>query len=65
MRIIAGAAKGRVLRAPKGPKTRPMMDRVKEAIFSALASRVEGAAVLDLYAGSGSLGLEALSKGAQ
>jgi len=65
MRIIAGAAKGRTLRAPKGSKTRPMMDRAKEAIFSALAAKVEDAAVLDLYAGTGSLGLEALSRGAR
>lgn len=65
MRIIAGAAKGRTLRAPKGAKTRPMMDRAKEAIFSSLAAEVEDAAVLDLYAGSGSLGLEALSRGAR
>lgn len=65
MRIIAGAAKGRTLRAPKGSQTRPMMDRAKEAIFSALAAKVEDAAVLDLYAGSGSLGLEALSRGAR
>ncbi len=65
MRIIAGAAKGRILQAPKGPKTRPMMDRAKEAIFSALSGVVEDAAVLDLYAGSGSLGLEALSRGAR
>lgn len=65
MRIIAGAAKGRPLRAPKGPKTRPMMDRAKEAIFSMLGPAVEDAAVLDLFAGSGSLGLEALSRGAR
>ena len=65
MRIIAGAAKGRRLKAPKGPETRPMMDRAKEAIFSSLGATVTGAAVLDLYAGSGSLGLEALSRGAR
>ena len=63
MRVIAGLAKGRVLRAP-GEGTRPMMDRVREALFSSLGARVEGAGVLDLYAGSGSLGLEALSRGA-
>jgi 16S rRNA (guanine966-N2)-methyltransferase len=64
MRIIAGAAKGRRLRSPRGGDTRPMMDRVREAIFSSLGTRVPGARVLDLYAGSGSLGLEALSRGA-
>lgn len=65
MRIIAGAAKGRRLRAPKGPKTRPMTDRVKEALFSILGGDVVDVDVLDLYAGSGSLGLEALSRGAR
>lgn len=64
MRIIAGVAKGRALKGPRGPKTRPMMDRAKEAIFSMLGPQVPGSAVLDLYAGSGSLGLEALSRGA-
>ena len=63
MRIIAGAAKGRKLDAPK-TGTRPMTGRAKESIFSILASRVAGARVLDLYAGSGSLGLEAMSRGA-
>lgn len=64
MRIVGGSARGRRLKAPKGSETRPMMDRAKEAIFSSLGAAVEGAAVLDLYAGSGSLGLEALSRGA-
>jgi 16S rRNA (guanine966-N2)-methyltransferase len=64
MRIIAGIAKGRPLTAPKGPRTRPMMDRAKEAIFSMLAPEIEDSRVLDLYAGSGSMGLEALSRGA-
>ena len=64
MRIVAGTARGRRLKAPRGQGTRPMMDRVKEAIFSSLGSAVDGAVVLDLYAGSGSLGLEALSRGA-
>ncbi|WKZ82562.1 MAG: RsmD family RNA methyltransferase [Acidimicrobiia bacterium] len=64
MRIIGGVAGGRRLKGPRSPDTRPMMDRAKEAIFSALGDRVRGAAVLDLYAGSGSLGLEALSRGA-
>ncbi len=65
MRIIAGIAKGRRLLAPRGASTRPMMDRAREGLFSSLGESVEGAAVLDLYAGSGSLGLEALSRGAE
>lgn len=64
MRIIAGQAKGRRLRGPRGDATRPLTDRAKEALFSSLGSAVDGAAVLDLYAGSGQLGLEALSRGA-
>lgn len=64
MRIIAGAAKGRRLVGPKGSGTRPFMDRAKEALFSSLGEWVLDARVLDLYAGSGSLGLEALSRGA-
>lgn len=64
MRIIAGTARGRRLKAPPGLETRPMMDRAKEAVFSALGDAVSGAVVLDLYAGSGALGLEALSRGA-
>lgn len=64
MRIIAGVAKGRRLIGPKGDATRPMTDRAKEALFSTLAGKVVDARVLDLYAGSGSLGLEALSRGA-
>ena len=64
MRIIAGAAKGRRLRSPSGLGTRPMTERVREAVFSSIAPTVPGAAVLDLYAGTGSLGLEALSRGA-
>jgi 16S rRNA (guanine966-N2)-methyltransferase len=63
MRIIAGVAKGRRLLAPRAG-TRPMMDRAREGLFSSLGERVAGARVLDLYAGSGSLGLEALSRGA-
>ncbi|HEX2367763.1 MAG TPA: 16S rRNA (guanine(966)-N(2))-methyltransferase RsmD [Acidimicrobiia bacterium] len=63
MRIIAGAAKGRRLEAPRTPDTRPITDRAKESIFSSLGDRVSGARVLDLYAGSGAFGLEALSRG--
>lgn len=65
MRIIAGEAKGRPIKAPRGLGTRPMRDFVREAVFSILGRRSEGARVLDLFAGSGSLGLEALSRGAE
>lgn len=64
MRVIAGAAKGRRLVAPKGKGTRPTSDRVKEALFSAIQERLPDARVGDLYAGSGALGIEALSRGA-
>lgn len=64
MRIIAGEAKGRRIKAPRGRATRPMRDFVREAVFSMLGPRTGGARVLDLFAGSGSLGLEALSRGA-
>jgi 16S rRNA (guanine966-N2)-methyltransferase len=64
MRIITGAAKGRRLAAPDTERTRPATDRVREAVFSAIGTWVEDAEVLDLYAGSGSYGLEALSRGA-
>ena len=64
MRIIAGVAKGRVLKTPSGTGTRPMTGRAREAVFSSIASSIPGADVLDLYAGTGSLGLEALSRGA-
>ena len=63
VRIIAGIARGRQLLVP-GSGTRPMTGRAKESVFSILASRFDGARVLDLYAGSGALGLEALSRGA-
>jgi len=63
MRIIAGEAKGRRIGVPR-TGTRPFTGRAKEAVFSSLALRIPGANVLDLFAGSGSLGLEALSRGA-
>jgi len=63
MRIIAGTAKGRKLNSPKGSRTRPTSDRVREAIFSIVGELVVGARVLDLYAGTGAMGLEALSRG--
>ena len=64
LRIIGGLAGGRRLKSPPGLVTRPMTDRVREAVFSAIAGVLPGAHVLDLYAGTGSLGLEALSRGA-
>lgn len=64
MRIIAGSRRGRRLEAPRGLATRPMLDRVRESLFSTLMPWLPGARVLDLFAGSGSLGLEALSRGA-
>lgn len=64
MRVIAGEARGRRLRAPDTVGTRPATDRVREAVFSSLGSFVEGSRVADVYAGSGSFGLEALSRGA-
>ena len=65
MRVIAGQWRGRPLKAPPGAATRPTSDRVREALFSILAARVADARVLDLFAGSGALGIEALSRGAQ
>lgn len=64
MRVIAGNAKGRRLKVPKGLKTRPTGDRVKEAIFNIIAPDVAGSRFLDLFAGSGAMGIEALSRGA-
>jgi 16S rRNA (guanine966-N2)-methyltransferase len=64
VRIVAGKWRGRPLRAPKGLAVRPTADRVREAIFDILGEGVAGASVLDLFAGSGALGLEALSRGA-
>jgi 16S rRNA (guanine966-N2)-methyltransferase len=64
VRIIAGERKGHTIFAPRGRETRPTSDRVRENIFNIVAPWVEGARVLDLYAGSGAMGLEALSRGA-
>jgi 16S rRNA (guanine(966)-N(2))-methyltransferase RsmD len=62
--VIAGRWGGRRLQAPPGDATRPTADRVRESLFAVLEDRVPGARVLDLFAGSGALGLEALSRGA-
>ena len=64
MRVIAGVARGMPLVAPRDRGTRPITDRVKETLFGILGERVPGARVLDLYAGSGAIGIEALSRGA-
>jgi 16S rRNA (guanine966-N2)-methyltransferase len=65
MRIIAGERKGHTIWAPKGLETRPTSDRVRENVFNIVLPWVEGSRVLDLYAGSGAMGLEALSRGAR
>ena len=64
MRIIAGTARGRILKSLRGRELRPTMDRVREALFAVLTPRIVGARFLDLYAGAGTVGLEALSRGA-
>jgi len=65
LRVIAGIAKRRQLKAPRGLKVRPTADRVKEALFNILGSLVKGSSFLDLFAGTGSVGIEALSRGAE
>jgi 16S rRNA (guanine966-N2)-methyltransferase len=65
MRVIAGSAKGTPLQAVPGTGTRPISDRVKESVFNILGADIDGACVLDLYAGTGSVGIEALSRGAE
>jgi len=65
MRIIAGKAKGVRLSAPKGVEIRPTLDRVREALFSIIGLRIEDTAFLDLFAGTGANGIEALSRGAR
>jgi 16S rRNA (guanine966-N2)-methyltransferase len=64
MRVIAGTARGRRLKAPPGRTTRPTSDRVREALFSSLRDDTAGARILDLFAGTGAVGIEALSRGA-
>ena len=64
MRIITGSARGKVLKTLEGEATRPTAEKVKEAVFSAIQFDIEGRSFLDLFAGSGQMGLEALSRGA-
>ena len=64
MRIIAGSARGRRLLAPKSRAIRPTADRVRQSLFNVLGQSFDGTEVLDLFAGSGALALEALSRGA-
>lgn len=65
MRIIAGEFRGRRLLPPESDATRPITDRAKQSLFDILSPRLEGAAILDLFAGTGSMGLECLSRGAR
>lgn len=65
MRIIAGTWRGRIIDAPPGRKTRPTSDRVREAWMSAIQTEIPDSSVLDLFAGSGALGIETLSRGAR
>lgn len=65
MRVISGKAKGLKLTPPKDLKVRPTADRIKEAIFSSIQNHIDGSIALDLFAGTGSLGIEALSRGAK
>jgi 16S rRNA (guanine(966)-N(2))-methyltransferase RsmD len=64
VRVIAGSAKGRILRPPHTSGTRPITDRAKESLFAILGPRIPGRRFLDLFAGTGSVGIEALSRGA-
>ena len=64
MRVIAGKYKGRVLKGPKHKGVRPTADRVKEALFNIIGTQIEGADFLDLFAGTGAIGIEAFSRGA-
>jgi 16S rRNA (guanine(966)-N(2))-methyltransferase RsmD len=64
MRVIAGRFRGAAIRVPRGEKVRPTYDRVRESVFAILEPQLEGARVLDLFAGSGSLGIESVSRGA-
>lgn len=63
--MIAGTARGRILKSLKGFKTRPTSDRVREAVFNVIGPKTQGAVFLDLFAGTGAIGIEALSRGAR
>src|SRR5437868_9638294 len=65
MRVIAGSLKGRRLNAPTWAGLRPTSDKLRETLFNILAPRIVGASVLDLYAGTGAIGIEAISRGAR
>lgn len=65
MRVITGSARGRRLKSPEGADVRPTADKVKEAVFSVVQFDIDGSAVLDLFSGSGQMGVEALSRGAK
>ena len=65
MRVITGTARGTKLKTPEGMLTRPTTDRVKEALFNIIQFEIEGRSVLDLFGGTGQLGIEALSRGAE
>ena len=65
MRIIAGEYKSRKIKQPKAERTRSTKDRIREAVFNMIAGEVPGSVVMDLFAGSGAFGLEALSRGAK
>jgi 16S rRNA (guanine(966)-N(2))-methyltransferase RsmD len=65
MRVVSGEAKGRRLKTPRGDRIRPTADRVKESLFEIIGQRIRDARVLDLFAGTGNLGIEALSRGAR
>jgi 16S rRNA (guanine(966)-N(2))-methyltransferase RsmD len=65
MRVIAGTYRSRLLSAPRGMRTRPTSDRLRETLFNILAPRLNGCSFVDLYAGTGAVGIEALSRGAE
>ena len=65
MRVIAGEYRSRMWQAPRGAETRPTSDRLRETLFNVLGPRVEGSRFVDLYAGSGAVGIEAISRGAE